>query len=502
MVDIRPLGVPVAPKNNTVPIKNEVPPIVIQNVADPSKINKTDPKDFSDHGGLQGQLLLQKDFFNLIKEPGLAAESLRKLLYSYLFKMSVGKTTDVDMQAFGKLYTSFSVDHQGLMKELSNQSEGISMFKGDFFDTLREILTKNLDALFQVSSGPTDALTSSARKNPPMPYNKKLTDAIVNLLKSISFYTTGKDVLSSLKSNAIGLANLLPENSQIGVEANRLVQLLSKAENLYDEQGYEWESVYTQIKTDISTMINSLSTSVFNTTRSDNLGALLLYNLSFLDNSERNLDTDFFKLLSMINDPATKEVLMAQYKGLLSSNILSHLQNKSQSSGLIDTLTKFIMEHSKSSEVSSFGNNEVNNVLRSLIAAPNSFTPLQHYILPLKYGNTHGFAELWVDPYELKKNEKGKIERATHLFFAVDVQPTGFFEVDIVLINSKVNLSIFSPPDYMEAIKAIKPTILNVLKDTEFTFENYSVHKMLKPKELTQVFEKINKKRSGFSVKI
>ncbi|MEG3006894.1 MAG: hypothetical protein RR806_05425 [Oscillospiraceae bacterium] len=558
MSDILPVGQSVNPKSNI--NHGSIKPEQTQNnfnIVDLAKVLKpNNHDDYSDNSFLenQRQMLTERFFFNLISDPGLAAGALKTIFNSYLVLALSGDSNVGSLDEMNSLAQALSLDYSQMLGELFTQSEGISMFKGQFFDILRLLYSNSKDA--------------------------DLKDSIVKLLKGVSTRMSSNDVLNSLKANIASLMSILPPKSAHFQNLSNILDVLSSiskntddadtnyntakdnikqepksletnletsinkstdlTQQIKTEAKQEWlekkfEELFAQmtipnaridneqikelirnlniknpdwlhsfdiIKTSITQAIQKLQASPFNTAEAENFSALILYNLSYLNSSPADLNDLFLNVLVKLgNNKELAATLSAGYREL-EDNAFSGNEKKSD---LINAISKFVDNFFQQSKTNTIANTEINNILRSLIAAPNSFTPLLHFMLPMRYETAQGFGELWVDPYEIAKDKKGEVlkERAIHIFFIADILDIGYFEVEIYLLNQKVNVNLFCPPDYYDSFKSVKERLAKTIASTTtYKFEGFSIEPLKRKRSLPQVFKKLSEKRDGFNVSI
>ncbi|MEG0899145.1 MAG: hypothetical protein RSD67_07265 [Oscillospiraceae bacterium] len=538
------------------------------NIVDLAKVLKpNNHDDYSDNSFLenQRQMLTERFFFNLISDPGLAAGALKTIFNSYLVLALSGDSNVGSLDEMNSLAQALSLDYSQMLGELFTQSEGISMFKGQLFDILRLLYSNSKDAdlkdsivkllkgistrmssndvlnslksnistlmnilppksaHFQNLSNILDVLNSISKNNSDDEYNT----AKNNIKQEINQPQTNKTELNQAETSKIA-ANQLSDKTpnltqQIRNEANE-EWLEKKFEELFAQMSIpnskinneqikelirnlniknpDWLHSFDIIKTSITQAIQKLQASPFNTAETENFSALILYNLSYLNSSPTDLNDLFLNVLVKLgNNKELAATLSAGYRELEDNAFIGN----EKKSDLINAISKFVDNFFQQSKTNTIANTEINNILRSLIAAPNSFTPLLHFMLPMRYETAQGFGELWVDPYEIAKDKKGEVskERAVHIFFIADILDIGYFEVEIYLFNQKVNVNLFCPPDYYDSFKSVKERLAKTIASTTtYKFEGFSIEPLKRKRSLPQVFKKLAEKRDGFNVSI
>lgn len=476
MSDILKITTPIVPKNYVNPNSKMLQGQDTQgfNLVDLTKVIKPNSKEEFANPNLlfsKKQALAEKFFFNLIKDPGLAASSLKTFFETY-GKLSPGEladTKDINVENFVRLSKALGLDYNGLLTEMKVQSDGISLFKGEFFDLLRTVYTQQ----------PEDAIK----------------DLIVPLLKAISINHANNDVYGSLLENVKNLVKEFPPQALFSIKLQNIVNTM----RFISPNSSTWQADFEGMKNQLITLLKEINISPFNSNRIEDATALIIYNLSFLNSGGADPKEALNKLLTKVKDKQLADLLFGGFQRFMAKRS-DPLQAPPRNSELIDSIAAFVKVFQKAGKTSITDNADINNILRSLIAAPNSFTPLLHFILPLKHEDTQAFAELWVDPYEENQDEN-EDDKIIHLFFVIDIIDIGYFEVEMSLVNTSLNLAVLCPEQHLEAFAPLKDSIERAVAQTPYTLEHLLLDKLVKPRKLTQVFPKLMQKRDGFDVK-
>ncbi len=171
-------------------------------------------------------------------------------------------------------------------------------------------------------------------------------------------------------------------------------------------------------------------------------------------------------------------------------------------SSTLDSLTDFIDKNINNPALKSLDSFNASNLLQSLLNAPGVHTPLAHYILPLQVMDTRAFGELWVDNDENNPNNTPGTQRNYHLFLTFDVESIGRFEVDMYAIGEDVNLSLLYPPRFEKEIEPMRERVTKIIKGSGYQARAFETAPLKKPHNLTEVFPKIEDKRTTINKRV
>ncbi len=171
-------------------------------------------------------------------------------------------------------------------------------------------------------------------------------------------------------------------------------------------------------------------------------------------------------------------------------------------SSTLDSLTDFIQKNINNPALKSLDSFNAANLLQSLLNAPGVYTPLAHYILPLEVMDTRAFGELWVDNDENNPNNTPGTQRNYHLFLTFDVESIGRFEVDMYAIGEDVNLSLLYPPRFEKEIEPMRDRVTKIIRGSGYQARTFETAPLKKPHNLTEVFPKIEDKRTTINKRV
>lgn len=211
----------------------------------------------------------------------------------------------------------------------------------------------------------------------------------------------------------------------------------------------------------------------------------LIDRLSIIVNRVDNMDNKV-TLAQSINLVLTE---MAQAAGV-------DYQPPTTMENMLDFLIKNINDPSLKS-LSAMGRPEM---LQGLLSAPGVFTPLLHFLVPINMDDTKAFGELWADPDAGTDPETGENDR--HLFLCFEIEEAGYFELEIYARGKSVNVALMCPEGTQRNYLPLKETIPTLASACGYNAEKMIIEPLKRRRDLTNVFPKLNERRSGLNVSV
>lgn len=167
----------------------------------------------------------------------------------------------------------------------------------------------------------------------------------------------------------------------------------------------------------------------------------------------------------------------------------------------IRALTDFVAKNINHPALKSIDSFNASNLLQSMINAPGVFTPLAHYILPIQIEDTRAFGELWVDnDDDSGVSAAGGAQKHYHLFLTFDVDAFGRFEVDVYANENTASVSLLHPVSFGKNIESIISKVNRIAASSGYSISSFETGILKNPHNLSQIFPKLNERRSGLNV--
>ncbi|MDR0943093.1 MAG: hypothetical protein LBM41_01015 [Ruminococcus sp.] len=223
----------------------------------------------------------------------------------------------------------------------------------------------------------------------------------------------------------------------------------------------------------------------------------------------KNLN-EFAGRLSMIVNKIVepdKKMVLAQALNDVLGNIATDKSVNYTPPTATETLADFVAKNLNDPALKTLSELGPGEMVRSLLAAPGSNTPLVHMMAPLHLGDLRAFGEIWVDPNaewvdpDGKQNGRRDDSQVSHVFLAFEVEHTGYFEMELYAREKDLNISISCPRGMEERFAKLSEIIPKLVESQGYTAKNMTVSSLKKPRELSDVFPKITKEISELNIR-
>jgi hypothetical protein len=213
-------------------------------------------------------------------------------------------------------------------------------------------------------------------------------------------------------------------------------------------------------------------------------------------------------IINKIPEP-DKKMLLAQALNEILGTMASDKDVNYTPPTATETLADFLAKNLNDPALKTLSELNPGEMVRSLLAAPGSNTPLVHMMAPLELGGLRAFGEIWVDPSaewidpdgKGKKGENPDNRPVSHVFLAFDVENTGYFEMELYAREKELNISIMCPKGLEQKFAKLSDIIPKLCETQGFTAKNMLLASIFKPRELTEVFPKLTHEITGLNVR-
>lgn len=393
-----------------------------------------------------------------------------------------------------ELFSALMLKPEEMVSELLNQEFNSTIFKGELFDVLRQMI--NLDS----QAVPPEGL-------------KQIQSDVADLMKSLNQMMNKQDVLDSLSNHLSFLGNALSASKNLSERINSLM-------NEYRKNDAS-ENFETLKKTTME-LIGDIRNSILLTPKTERICSILTYNLSRFSQATIQLDHVVDRLSILFANDDEKSQFKALVKNFINEHgfhdrllldegkenvdqINQRLMDLSESqlgmSKVMKALSNIIAAQASNQDIASLSGNKLDQVIQSLITSPSNFTPLLHFVLPVQFEDLDCFAEMWVDQ-EKERNSKNQLQETIHFFIVFDIQNFGKFETEIFAYDQRLNIALSTPSLLTQSFKGLEKTIASSLRNLDYKIEHFEVKELKESRTLMDVFKNLSVKRSGLNVKI
>ncbi|MEA4892929.1 MAG: antitoxin [Peptococcaceae bacterium] len=507
MSDILRVTTPLVNKNQPVQPKTGVEPAASFNIQDTARVIQTHNQSEilkQNTGNLEGkeapELLL-----SLLKDPAVAASYLKNIfLLEEFFKLLPANNQTVT-QEIKQLFHTLLLQPEDIASEMMRQEQASTLFKGEFFDFLRQI-------------------GDSGRGKPEMQL------AIAGLLKSVNNFLNGGDVLDAVANSLSYLKENLAPSRELSARLESLIRRFRQP--LAGED-------FQQLKSETLALLKDIEGSILFSPKLGKVLSITIYNLSRYNESWEYFHEAAYRLRQMLagpelqqylnllqeltqklqtgwGDQALREALPEGEEGLAGAYSNSG-ENPEAAAGaaatadprgpgadsrVMEALIRIIEKQSGDQAQKASDAGSVEKILHSLLSSPCNFTPLLHFILPALYENTRAFAEVWINPDSDSKDMPAGVERGIHFLLVIDVENLGRFEAEIFAHEKTVDFFLYCPQGFEEPYREMMRGLPKLFADSPYRLGETRLETLEKSRSLMDVFKSLPYKRVGVDVKI
>lgn len=423
--------------------RNQSDPQVPFQIKDVTKVNNLNT---SKQTSSQNQTLLNSDGPKLLLDILRNPESTTQFLHSLYLLQEVNQLIPLDNLSLNSelelLFQSIFLKSDSLLTELLNQSKQTSVFKGELFDWIRNLLVQY-----------------------PMSEN-----SLIQLLKSMNQIKSKLQYHESLLNQAEYL-----EKEFINPKQNESIkQFIESLHNNSDQ-------LSKQLKDIIQLLEKSI---LFNPQTQKNIG-IMQYNLSrYLMDTDINDVLESFKGL-LADDFSKFELLVKEYIKLPYKSL--------NTSNMLDKITELLDKQIKQSSQLDIPYKKLEKIVISLLSSPSNFVPLLHFILPMQGNKLQAYSEVWVDI----EDSSQKIDQSIHVLCAIEIENMGSFEIELWNRNNHIKIHVYCPESKLDLFKPIVSKFSKHILDSKYSLDNVQIYPLIQKRSLMDVFEHLSLKQSG-----
>lgn len=471
MADIIRSATPITNKNIVQPMREhmsaELTPF---DVSDLSKVIKANPDAelLKQNSGNPEQQVSPEVLLDMLKDPSVTVNFIKNILLLQEIVGVISMQNKPVTEEFEQLFNELAVKPENLANELISQEKDSTAFKGELYDTLRELIKQN-----------------------PSP---EVKTSVINLLKAINTENCNPEILKALSGTMTYLSETLSPNKAL---SEKLFQLAQKFAS------HDAEKNFSQLKQETAQAINDINQSIMFSSKLSSLCSMITYNLSRYNTNESFLGDAVREVLRFIPQEDKRTAFLQKLY-----DCIAGFERGKSNSKVLDTLVKILQKQTDTESVMQMKGESVESVIHSLLSSPSNFTPLLHFVIPVDDGTFKAFGEMWINPDEEDKkvNKDGKSPdgdgRLIHMLLVFDIPDVGRFETELYVRDKKINMSLLCPPAVEPQLETITSDLRKCIKFSQFSFDSISVGKLEKSRSLVEVFPALPQKRVGINVRI
>lgn len=548
-------------------------PINNRNIIQPAKEHRDSaalPFDFQDlskvkQTSAQSEMLGQNNvikenksatvLYQLLKNPETATSFLKNIFFLREIVGLLPLNNETSTEEMQQLMNKLILNPEEIPEEMARQENISTMFKGEFFDTLRQILSgaglrtsQIMDENFlrNPSEIPTEqtaspqtaqsvssrneilqneisqsevsqneaAQNTAVREHPTenaarggasdfnlQAQQKEVRNAVVNLLKAINNENSKGEVLNAVKNNLNYLKESFPESSPVAQKLGELAERLEGQERSTGEAVPLSPEEFISLKSEILKTLGQVQQSVLYGEDAAKTVAMTKYNLSRYNSGESLVPESFSRLLSTIGDGKLKEKLTMELVKYLET---PEKNTAARESKTMSALAEILEKQSENPELKLLNSESIDKIVQGLLTSPCNFTPLLHYVIPVETEDVQSMAEIWVNPNG-EEDVEGAAESGralTHMLVVFEIDGIGKFETELFVENKSINLSVLCPPEYADSFKSVNADIRKACENTGYRFSRIDIGELKEQRSLIDVFRSLPTRRTGINVTI
>lgn len=184
-----------------------------------------------------------------------------------------------------------------------------------------------------------------------------------------------------------------------------------------------------------------------------------------------NLTDDNINELRNLLFDAAKSIRMEQKAAGMEKEFLAQFGVSDDKGDLISVLAK-VIEDDAPARVQRLAM----ELLGSMLDNESPIMPLSHYMIPINYNGSETFLELYVDKDpQGAKGARGKEDSTVNIFFTIQSDDYGTFEVDLLARSGMIDLDISAPEDLQKEVKGAKERIRKGMEESGYRLAGYKV---------------------------
>jgi hypothetical protein len=145
-------------------------------------------------------------------------------------------------------------------------------------------------------------------------------------------------------------------------------------------------------------------------------------------------------------------------------------------------------------------NTAAHNMLAQLIENESPVFALLHFLFPIKHFGEEVYAEVYVDK-DCEERKKGASD-AQNIFFIIQSDRFGNFEVDLLARDRAIELDIKCPNLLTDDVRAIRGDLKTMIETLGYRLTAYSVEDYRENRTILQRFPRLAMRKAGIDVRI
>ncbi len=216
----------------------------------------------------------------------------------------------------------------------------------------------------------------------------------------------------------------------------------------------------------------------------------------------RDLNSLIDRLSVIVNraENLDKKIVLAQGINLVLSEMAMAQGIQYRPPTTMENMLDFLIKNINDPSLKSLSDMSRPDMIQGLLSAPGVFTPLLHFLVPMNMDGMKAFGELWADPDADRDPETG--ESDNHLFLCFEIEDAGYFELEVYARGKSVNAALMCPAGTERSYLPIKEMLPDLAAACGYSAEKVMIQPLKRKRDLTNIFPKLNERRTGLNVRI
>lgn len=216
----------------------------------------------------------------------------------------------------------------------------------------------------------------------------------------------------------------------------------------------------------------------------------------------RDLNSLIDRLSVIVNraENLDKKIVLAQGINLVLTELAQAQGIQYRPPTTMENMLDFLIKNINDPSLKSLSDMTRPDMIQGLLSAPGVFTPLLHFLVPMNMGGMKAFGELWADPDADRDPETG--ESDNHLFLCFEIEDAGYFELEVYARGKSVNAALMCPAGTERSYLPIREMLPDLAAACGYRAEKIMIQPLKRKRDLTNIFPKLNERRSGLNVRI
>ncbi len=519
MVDMLKITAPITIKSKVQNIPTKLPTDAVFDIVSPKNINLEPPKAKVAEQETEKQSLsrqLNRQIFEpLLNSTKSQAEGVKKLvMMAKLFETSSGVLPEAFIE---KIF----VKPPEMMGELLNREKGETVFKGEFFDSLRilakiegqpklkeaivsilkhfdcfvnqensikAVIQQTQNLIAKVPKAEAEILQQQIEKLDAMfKMNKANQVETIDTLLKINNVNQTEVMDTILKSETMDTLLKLDKSNQPEIKAflkNELIPNLGKI--VKHHQGSN--KIHSQVMAIVHHIVR------YDKAEPQKLEAAVMELGEQIKPLTNLTDEDVIEMKKLIFEHAREERDLLE-RPEIDKKVMAKFGIDIEDADMSTLLSK-ALDNSSPNKIASVAH----NILTNMVQSESPMIPIMHFMIPFKFNDENTYGEFFVD--KDCRERKGDAKEAKNIFFTIQSDKYGNFEVDLLSKDKKIELDIKCPDIFLDAIKETRSQFREIIEQQGYRLSIYNVGIYQESQSIVQRFPKLALRKAGVDVKI